>query len=103
MLLWLNVLRGVYCRGEEQGGILSAIKNVAGTIKENVAGGGGEAPRRRGVEEEVVTVSVEESRPGMAADLLKAADEMHGQTFNDPGKMGGEGTGKTKTTTRRLP
>jgi hypothetical protein len=32
-------------------------------------------------------VDVEETRPGYIAAKLKEADQMSGQTFNDPGRM----------------
>ncbi|KAK4272794.1 hypothetical protein QN277_021300 [Acacia crassicarpa] len=51
----------------------------------------GGAGRRWGRGEEVL-IEVEESRPGAVADTLKAADQMTGQTFNDVGRMGDEGT-----------
>lgn len=40
-------------------------------------------------QQEVVRVG-EETRPGAVAEALKAADQMHGQAFNDVGRMGDE-------------
>lgn len=46
-------------------------------------GGGGE---------KVTVVNVEETRPGHVASVLKAADQMTGQTFNDVGRIDDEGS-----------
>lgn len=41
-------------------------------------------------QQQEAVIKVEETRPGAVAEALKAADQMHGQAFNDVGKMGDE-------------
>lgn len=48
--------------------------------------GGAERPGEK------VMINVEETRPGGVAEMLKASDQMTGQTFNDVGRLRDEGT-----------
>lgn len=90
-------LIGVLCsRGREaKGGILSSLGNMTEAIKEKFTG-----PKDTGPKE-----VVEHNRYGGGLEhggeegevevRLKQSEQIHGQTFNDPGPMGEEGTGPT--------
>nr|DAD28659.1 TPA_asm: hypothetical protein HUJ06_030127 [Nelumbo nucifera] len=89
-----------------RGNIFSPIGNVAGAIKDKLIGpkevvkhrtehsgeeGGGERIR---IEVETAPIETGEAER-LAENRLKASDQMAGQTFNDVGPLGGEGTGRT--------
>ncbi|KAL2933533.1 Late embryogenesis abundant protein ECP63 [Bienertia sinuspersici] len=86
-------------RGEKNN-ILGAIGSVTEAMKNKLTMPGNAEDEERRTQgksgEGTVSVTIEESPPGAAIDLLKKADQITGQGYtpNDVGKMGEEGTGK---------
>lgn len=77
---------------EAKGGILSSIGNVTEAIKEKLTG------PREVVEHKKYERGGGVEHGGEEAEVnvrLKQSEQMHGQTFNDVGAMGEEGTGMT--------
>lgn len=46
-------------------------------------------------------MKVEETPPGAVASIMKAADQMSGQTFNDVGRLDDEGVIRLERTDRQ--
>jgi len=89
----------IVCRGEEgKGSIMGALGNMTGAIKSKLTGAttpSDEETRASAHGDEstgktVVAVDVKDTRPGYVATVLKEADQMTGQTFNDVGEIDDE-------------
>lgn len=85
--------------------MFGSIGNVTGAIKEKLGGGSAKEQQQKlepgkvvivekGDEGKVKELVVEGTEADELGGTLKAAEQMGGQTFNDVGKIGGEGTGR---------
>lgn len=71
----------------------STIFGAMGSVKDAIVGKltmPSDIVKEKQQQQQEAALSVEETRPGAVAEALKAADQMHGQAFNDVGKMGDE-------------